>query len=104
MKHGLENHANERDSKGRLTALALAIDALRDAECDCGRSDPPCLACMCEEALGIAVTERDDARAKLAAIANLLSDTGCDCDCGHDNESHDETCERCLGCCIEALL
>ena len=104
MKHGLENHANERDSKGRLTALALAIDALRDAECDCGRSDPPCLACMCEEALGIAVTERDDARAKLAAIGALLSEAGCDAACRLGMSGEVDEAERCRGCQIKALL
>lgn len=48
--------------------------------------------------------ERGEARAKLAAIAALLGEVGCDCDCGHDSEGHGETCERCLGCRIEALL
>lgn len=81
MKNGLENHANERDSKGRLTALALAIDALRDAECDCGHRDPPCLACMCEAAIGGAVRERNEARAKLAKVRQELAATA-ECDCG----------------------
>jgi len=43
----------ERDAEGKLTLLALAMDAVRDNGCDCGDGpdEPPCMACLCEAAL-----------------------------------------------------
>jgi hypothetical protein len=42
--------------------------------------------------------------ARIAAVNHLLSQNGCDCECDHDAESHDDTCERCLACRIDAAL
>lgn len=39
-----------------------------------------------------------------ATIGVVLAANGCDCDCGHDAEGHDDACERCLGCRICAAL
>lgn len=43
---------------------------------------------------------------KFAAIQEMLSENGCDCECDHACEDdHDEDCERrCLACRIEATL
>lgn len=42
----------ERDSDGKLTKLAQALDAIEGNGCDCGTDEPgTCLACLCEEAL-----------------------------------------------------
>jgi hypothetical protein len=37
-------------------------------------------------------------------IGELLARNGCDCDCEHGAEDHDEGCERCLACRIAAAL
>lgn len=42
--------------------------------------------------------------ARIAAVNDLLSQNGCDCECNHDRESHDDTCEWCLACRIDAAL
>ena len=43
---------NQRDEKGNLTSLALALDAIADNGCDCPEDEPgTCLACRCELAL-----------------------------------------------------
>lgn len=43
-------------------------------------------------------------RRKLDAVGDVLSANGCDCDCGHHYEEHDDDCERCVGCRVEAAL
>jgi len=43
------------------------------------------------------------ARAYLA-VCKVLSDNGCDCDCEHHPEEHDDDCVRCLACRVEAAL
>lgn len=35
---------------------------------------------------------------KLAAVAKLLVANGCDCECEHHYEDHDDDCERCFAC------
>ena len=43
---------DQRDDRGMLTPLALALDAIDDNGCDCGTDEPgTCLACLCEAAL-----------------------------------------------------
>lgn len=43
---------DDRDAKGNLTPLALALVALEDNGCDCGTDEPgTCLAHLCEAAL-----------------------------------------------------
>lgn len=37
----------------------------------------------------------------LAKVADLLSANGCDCECGHHYEEHDDDCERCFACRVE---
>jgi len=42
----------ERNERGDLTDLALAMNAIEDFECDCVDNDDPfCVACLCETAL-----------------------------------------------------
>lgn len=42
---------------------------------------------------------------KFAAVNALLSANGCDCECDHTcEEDHEEDCERCLACRIDAAL
>lgn len=40
----------------------------------------------------------------VARIARLLSEEGCSCDCGCDSEGHDEGCEPCFACRVDAVL
>lgn len=44
------------------------------------------------------------ADAKLRAIGSLLSDNGCDCDCDHGYEDHEDDCTLCLACRIGEVL
>lgn len=52
--------------------------------------------------------ERDrlwrDAEDKLDSIRQQLERNGCDCECEHGWEDHDDDCERCLACDISAAL
>lgn len=41
---------------------------------------------------------------KLDAVGEVLSENGCDCECDHDFESHDDDCERCLACRVQEAL
>jgi hypothetical protein len=46
------NAKEERNEKGELTPLAMALDAISDYGCDCGVDEPgTCLPCLCENAL-----------------------------------------------------
>ena len=48
--------------------------------------------------------EREWLLSKIEAVGVLIGKNGCDCDCDHDVESHDEGCERCLACRISETL
>ena len=87
----------ERDAEGMLTDLALALDALRDAGCDC--DGPPdeygtCVACRCERALR---TERERALAAEADAERLRSALATawksECTCGAS--AADGVCPAC---------
>lgn len=41
---------------------------------------------------------------KFAAVAKLLVANGCDCECAHHYEDHDDDCERCLACKVSAAI
>ena len=41
---------------------------------------------------------------RVEAAGEIISANGCDCECDHDAESHDESCERCLACRISSAL
>jgi hypothetical protein len=41
---------------------------------------------------------------RVEAAGELISQVGCDCPCDHDEESHDEECERCLQCLLCIIL
>lgn len=41
-------------------------------------------------------------RDPLARIGELLAQNGCDCDCDHHPDEHDEDCVRCLACLVGA--
>jgi hypothetical protein len=52
-----------------------------------------------------ALTDRDARLARVVnGIGDLLSDNGCDCECGHDWEGHDDECDRCLACRVNDVL
>lgn len=44
------------------------------------------------------------AEEKLAAVGAVLSEFGCQCDCGHDWEGHDDDCEMCVPCRVQEAL
>jgi hypothetical protein len=49
---GWLNAQHERDKNGKLTPLAMALNAISDYGCDCGDDEPgTCLTCLCENAL-----------------------------------------------------
>lgn len=39
-----------------------------------------------------------------AAVAEILAENGCDCECDHHHTEHATDCERCLACRIEAAV
>jgi hypothetical protein len=39
-----------------------------------------------------------------SALAQLLRDNGCDCDCEHGWTEHDDDCERCFACRVQMAL
>jgi len=41
---------------------------------------------------------------RLRAVRALLVWSGCDCDCGHDVDFHDDDCDLCLACRIEEAI
>lgn len=73
----------------------LAITQLRHAEADVRAQ---------EFQTGLVAQALAGKVAKTDAVNRLLSQNGCDCECDHDAESHDDTCERCLACRIDAAL
>jgi hypothetical protein len=49
---------SQRDTSGKLTPLALALEAIEGNGCDCGTDEPgTCLACRCEDALDDLLTQ-----------------------------------------------
>lgn len=44
------------------------------------------------------------AEEKLAAICALLEQNGCDCDCEHHMEEHDDDCEWCFACQVNEVV
>ncbi len=51
-----------------------------------------------------ATRRRTDAVMALARVSGIVAHNGCDCDCGHHHEEHDDDCERCLGCEVSEAL
>lgn len=51
-----------------------------------------------------ALREVDILRAEVQVVGTLLANNGCDCDCEHHPEEHNEDCERCLACRIADAL
>lgn len=47
---------------------------------------------------------RRAAEDQLDAVWLLLAAQGCDCECGHGGEDHDEACDLCLTCRIAAVM
>ena len=41
---------------------------------------------------------------KLEAIGNLLKENGCDCECSHHYEEHDDDCKRCFACRVSMVV
>lgn len=46
----------------------------------------------------------EDLKARVAAVGKVLEHNGCDCECGHAADDHDDDCERCLACCVSEAL
>lgn len=60
-----------------------------------------------EEAGKIIAELLQDLAVNLERIENareVIKKNGCDCECDHHWEDHDEDCERCLACRIEHAL
>lgn len=75
---------------------------------DCGQKvvcadAPGCMKHWAERVRDL-MDERDWLLSKIEGVGVLIGKNGCDCECDHDAESHDETCERCLACRISETL
>lgn len=46
----------------------------------------------------------EESDARLHAVRVLLENNGCECECVHYWEDHDDDCERCLACRIEEAV
>ena len=55
-------------------------------------------------AVAEAEAKLEEAEARLRVIRGLVEANGCDCECDHDFESHDDDCERCLACRVQEAL
>ena len=49
-------------------------------------------------AVAEAEAKLEEAEARLRVIRGLVEANGCDCECGHDFDDHENTCEECLAC------
>lgn len=103
-----------------MSAELLALAHLRRVveRAHCGparRAEAPCHTCDANDAaLAIldasvsasadGVRALEDARKKLAQVVALLEKNGCDCECDHHPEEHDDDCERCIACRIGSIL
>jgi hypothetical protein len=59
---------------------------------------------MLDHALSNAIRSQANGKIAIDAIIKLLEENGCDCDCGHGSEDHDDDCERCLGCRVSDVV
>lgn len=90
-----------RDLRLQVQALTEDLEDARRHGCECGEEE----ACRY-------VRERDKARAEAARyrealerVSEVLAANGCDCECDHDVESHDDDdCERCVACRVSLAL
>lgn len=93
----------ERQDDGRIALVVPSCSHPDSLEGDgpIERTLTPEAARALRDALTAALGETDTLHDRVGAV---LSDNGCDCDCGHDPESHNENCERCLACRVQAAL
>ena len=91
---------DERDASGKLTDLALALDALGNHGCDCGEDEPgTCLACQCEAGLRdlhtrLAAAEEiaNNARARVRELKRQLKEANNGlAEEQRERDSHDQT-------------
>jgi hypothetical protein len=52
----------------------------------------------------IEAAARKPLQEKIDRICELLAANGCDCDCGHQLEDHDDDCDPCLACRIDDVV
>lgn len=48
--------------------------------------------------------ERDALREGAKRVADLLEENGCNCDCECDSDGHDDDCDPCLACRVDAAI
>lgn len=48
--------------------------------------------------------DKSDILKRMEEVARILSRNGCECECEHHWEDHEDDCERCLACEIEEAL
>jgi hypothetical protein len=54
---------------------------------------------LCEALSRVEWLEKNRGRAN-----QVLSENGCDCECGCDADGHSDDCDRCLACLVDAAL
>lgn len=74
-------------------AYATEIDRLRKLFDDAGQGEHNVLALIDHYQRNS--MEADE---RLRAVRKLLEENGCDCECEHHWEDHDDDCDRCLAC------
>ena len=84
-RHAVAYCRGSLDGDGQRTILAREVRTGEPLRC------PACLAA--------------EERAKVVArVEAVLAANGCDCDCDHHRDEHEDYCERCLGCRIQAAI
>lgn len=85
-----------------MADVTKVVDALRRWTCDgCEPDGPACGKCEAAYQAIAMLREMGDA---LGMVGRMLAANGCDCDCDHCEEDHDDECERCLACRISLVV
>lgn len=92
--------------------ITIAAATLREAACELEQvsEERNALKVALDGYLGdIDRMEREKAeiaalKAAKLRVLKLIEQNGCDCECEHHLEEHDDDCERCLACSIEKAI
>ena len=89
-----------------LRVTASVREKLREKEASIERKEAvtanayAALLSILEERAGVIT----DLERRIERVNHFLSANGCDCECDHSAEDHDDDCARCVACVIDGLL
>jgi hypothetical protein len=100
LKSSTDALARERDAAQVELSKALARCARLDSDVDTARKGRSAWEGLYNERNKLWRRATD----QLDVVRALLEENGCDCDCDHGGEEHEDSCERCLACRIAAAV